>query len=104
RIGQEALANIIKHSGATHVDIELQFEQQQVCLQVKDNGTGFDLDKAVGPSEGHFGLLGMSERAKRLGGRFSLSSKPEEGTSVRVEIPLNPSLEFQSPSATDSVV
>ncbi len=104
RIGQEALANIIKHSGATHVGIELQFEQQQVCLQVKDNGTGFDLEKAVGPSEGHFGLLGMSERAKRLGGRFSLSSKPEEGTSVRVEIPFNPPLEVQSPSATDSVV
>ena len=70
RIGQEALANIIKHSGATHVNIELQFERQQVSLQVKDNGTGFDLEKAVGPSEGHFGLLGMSERAKRLGGRF----------------------------------
>ena len=104
RIGQEALANIIKHSGATHVDIELQFEQQQVCLQVKDNGTGFDLEKAAGPSEGHFGLLGMSERTKRLGGRFSLSSKPEAGTSVRVEIPLNPSLDVQSPSAANSVV
>ena len=104
RIGQEALANIAKHSGATSVNIELQFERQQVCLQVKDNGIGFDREKAVGPSEGHFGLLGMSERAKRLGGRFILSSKLEEGTLVRVEIPLNPSLEFQSPSATDDVV
>ncbi|MGA9451809.1 MAG: histidine kinase [Verrucomicrobiia bacterium] len=104
RIGQEALANIIKHSGATHVNIELQFERQGVSLQVKDNGTGFDLEKAGGPSEGHFGLLGMSERAKRLGGRFILSSKLEEGTSLRVEIPLNPSLASQSPSATDSVV
>jgi signal transduction histidine kinase len=104
RIGQEALANIIKHSGATNVNIELQFERQLVGLQVKDNGIGFDPEKAVGPSEGHFGLLGMSERAKRLGGRFNLSSKPEEGTSVRVEIPLNSSPEFQSPSATDSAI
>jgi signal transduction histidine kinase len=104
RIGQEALANSIKHSGATQVNIELQFERQQVSLQVSDNGTGFDLEKAVGPREGHFGLLGMSERARRLGGRFILSSKPGEGTSVRVEIPLNPSLEFQSPAATGSKV
>jgi len=104
RIGQEALANIIKHAGATDVNVELQFERQQVSLQVKDNGIGFDLEKAVGPGDGHFGLLGMSERAKRLGGRFILASKPQAGTSVRVEIPLNPSPEFQSPSATDGVV
>ena len=104
RIGQEALANIIKHSGATRVNIQLDFGRQQVSLQIKDDGAGFDPAKAGGPGEGHFGLLGMSERAKRLGGRFILSSEPEAGTSVRVEIPLNPSLEFQSPSAADSVV
>ena len=104
RIGQEALANIIKHSGATNVNIELRFERQQVSLQVKDDGVGFDREKVVGPSDGHFGLLGMSERARRLGGRFILSSQPTEGTLVRVEIPLNPPQGFYSPSATDSVV
>ncbi len=104
RIGQEALANITKHSGATSVTIELQFERQQVSLQVKDNGIGFDREKAAGPGEGHFGLLGMSERAKRLGGRFILSSKPGEGTLVRVEISLNPSLESQSTLAGDNGV
>jgi signal transduction histidine kinase len=98
RIGQEALSNIIKHSGATDVNIELHFESQQVSLQVKDNGSGFDREKVVGPNEGHFGLLGMSERARRLGGRFILSSKPQEGALVRVEIPLNPSWEFQTTS------
>jgi len=104
RIGQEALANIIRHSGATHVDIELQYGRQQVSLRVQDDGVGFDPEKAGGPGEGHFGLLGMSERAKRLGGRFILSSKPEAGTSVRVEIPLNSSLEIQSPSAAGSIM
>ena len=100
RIGQEALANIIKHSQATEVDMELQFEVQQVSLQVKDNGVGFDREKAVGPNEGHFGLLGMSERAKRLGGQFITSSKLGQGTLVRVEIPLNSQPEFQpSPTA-----
>ena len=102
RIGQEALANTIKHSGATNVNIELQFERRQVNLQVSDNGIGFDREKVVGPGEGHFGLLGMSERAKRLDGRFILSSKPEAGTLVRVEIPLNPAQEFQPPPSVDS--
>jgi signal transduction histidine kinase len=101
RIGQEALANIIKHSSATSATIKLRFERRQVSLQVKDNGIGFDHEKVVGPGEGHFGLLGMSERAKRLGGMFVLSSKHGEGTVVRVEIPLDPSLEFQSPSAAN---
>jgi signal transduction histidine kinase len=103
RIGQEALANIIKHSGASNANIELQFDRLQVGLQVADDGVGFDREKVVGPGDGHFGLLGMAERAKRLGGRFILSSKPEAGTLVRVEIPLHPAQEFQSPSATDEV-
>jgi signal transduction histidine kinase len=89
RIGQEALANIIKHSKATGVDMELQFEHEHVSLQVRDNGVGFDCEKAVGPNEGHFGLLGMSERAKRIGGQFTLSSQPGKGTLIRVDVALN---------------
>ena len=101
RIGQEALANIIKHSKATDVEIDLQFETRQVNLQVKDNGTGFDRQNALGPHEGHFGLLGMSERAKRLGGQFKIFSESGKGTLVRAEIPLNSSLEF--PVSSDAV-
>ena len=51
----------------------------------------------AGPNEGHFGLLGMSERANRLGGQLVLLSIPGEGTTVRVEIPLNHSLELPPP-------
>ncbi len=102
RIGQEALANIIKHSQATGVDMDLQFELRQVSLQVRDNGIGFDREKAVGPHEGHFGLLGMSERAKRMGGHFTISSKPGEGTLIRVEIPLNAPVESQITSNGDA--
>jgi signal transduction histidine kinase len=101
RIGQEALANIIKHAKATGVDMELQFEREQVSLQVKDNGVGFDCENAVGPNEGHFGLLGMSERAKRIGGQFTVSSEPGKGTLVRVEIPLNSDHEFQKAPRPD---
>jgi signal transduction histidine kinase len=102
RIVQEALANVIKHSQATFVDMDLQYAQQQVDLQIKDNGVGFDRERAVGPNEGHFGLLGMSERARRLGGQFTLSSKLGEGTLIRVEIPLNSSPGFQDLSNKDA--
>jgi signal transduction histidine kinase len=102
RIGQEALANIIKHSRATGVDMELQFAQQQVRLQVKDNGIGFDCEKAVGPNEGHFGLLGMSERARRLGGHFSVSSKSGDGTLICVEIPLSSAGKSEMPSKVNT--
>lgn len=98
RIGQEALANIIKHSQATDVNMELQFEGAQVNLQVRDNGIGFDCENVVGPHEGHFGLLGMSERVRRVGGQFKIVSQPGRGTSIRVEIPLNSVSEWPAQS------
>ena len=95
RIAQEALTNVIKHARATQVNITLEFEPQQVAMQVQDNGFGFNLATCAGPSNGHFGLLGMSERAKRIGGRFVPVSEPGKGTVVRVEIPIGPTEEFQ---------
>ena len=88
RIAQEALANIIKHSGATAATIALDYGPQQVVLEIKDNGRGFEPQKSPGPGEGHFGLLGMSERVKRLGGNLSVSSEPGRGTAIRVEVPV----------------
>jgi signal transduction histidine kinase len=88
RIAQEALLNVIKHSGATQAEIKLDYGPKSVVLQVKDNGKGFALDHCVGPREGHFGLLGISERAKRLHGEIAFSSMPETGTTVRVQIPI----------------
>ncbi len=57
-------------------------------LQIQDNGHGFEQDKSAGPSEGHFGLLGISERAKRLGGELAVSSEPGRGTTVRIQVPI----------------
>jgi signal transduction histidine kinase len=87
RIGQEAITNAIKHSEATTVKIGLQFNPHQVVLEIKDNGKGFALESCPGPDEGHFGLLGIRERAERMGGQAHISSMPGTGTSVRVEIP-----------------
>ena len=88
RVGQEAITNTVKHSGATHLLLELEFHSKNVILSVKDNGNGFAPGNCPGPAEGHFGLLGMSERTKRLGGKISVTSTPGAGTTIRVEIPI----------------
>jgi signal transduction histidine kinase len=88
RIGQEALTNIVKHSSATLAEIKLEFGAQTVVLEIKDNGKGFTPENCVGPNDGHFGLLGMKERARRFGGQLSLTSAPGNGTTIHVEIPI----------------
>jgi signal transduction histidine kinase len=88
RIGQEAMTNAVKHSGATQLLLGLEFHPEKVVLTIKDNGNGFNPDNCLGPNEGHFGLLGMSERAKRLGGNISVTSTLEVGTIISVDIPL----------------
>jgi signal transduction histidine kinase len=98
RINHEALTNVIKHSGATFVSVQLEFEAQRVILKIRDNGRGFVPQNAAGPNEGHFGLLGISERVKRLGGQFNLVSIPNEGTTVQIGIPLGADQEMSSPT------
>jgi signal transduction histidine kinase len=88
RIGQEAITNTVKHSGADWTKIKLEFGAQNVILEIKDNGNGFTPENCDGPNDGHFGLLGMSERAKRIGGQILITSTPGTGTTVRVELPI----------------
>ena len=90
RIGQEALTNVVKHSGATAATLRLEFTPRSVLLEVRDNGSGFVPDQISAQPGGHFGLIGMSERAKRLGGRLEVSGSPGEGTTVRIVVPLEP--------------
>jgi signal transduction histidine kinase len=101
RIMQEALTNTIKHSGATRADISLEFTPQYVTLQISDNGSGFAPADHPGPREGHFGLLGISERAQRLGGKASITGNPGSGTTVRAEIPTELSSEVQWAAAVE---
>jgi signal transduction histidine kinase len=88
RVAQEALTNIIKHSQATQATITLDYGPQHVILTIRDNGVGFVADQQAGAREGHFGLLGISERTTRLGGKASIRSEPREGTTVQVTIPI----------------
>ena len=88
RIAQEALTNVVKHAGATHVSIQLSFSPDLVSLEIKDNGSGLISGRISATGEGHYGMLGMMERAKRLGGRLDVSAPPGEGTTVRATISL----------------
>ncbi len=82
RATQEALANALKHSGATKIIVALSYEPSRIRLRICDNGIGFDY-QAVGQScGGHFGLLDMRERAEKIGAEFSLASSPGKGTEI----------------------
>jgi signal transduction histidine kinase len=88
RIVQEALANAARHAGACEVLVELRYQPASVSLCVRDTGVGFEPLQAAGADSGHFGLTGIKERIERIGGSFSLRSKPGEGTELRVEAPV----------------
>ncbi|KAM3096542.1 PAS domain S-box protein [Phormidesmis sp. 146-12] len=84
RIGQEALTNAIKHANADEIRVELRYDRDQVCLRVKDNGQGFGVGTV--PSFEGFGLLGMSERAERIGAQLTIRSQPGQGTEMIVTV------------------
>jgi signal transduction histidine kinase len=84
RIGQEAVANAIKHAHASQVQIELHYTTEKVVLKVSDDGRGFSPDQAN--SAGHFGMLDMRERAESLDSQLQIVSVPGRGTSITVEV------------------
>ena len=84
RIGQEALTNAMRHANADEIRVELVYDRHQVCLRVKDNGQGFGVG-SIPASEG-FGLLGMSERAERIGAQLTIRSQPGQGTEIIVTV------------------
>jgi signal transduction histidine kinase len=90
RICQEALSNVARHAQASHVLVELRAEGPLLCIDVEDDGVGFD-QAAVAHREGrpHWGLLGIQERASLLGGSARFDSTPGAGTRVEVRIPLS---------------
>jgi signal transduction histidine kinase len=89
RIAQEAVTNAVKHARASHVRIHLEMASRKLSLRVADDGRGFEQDEAFSEVGGHFGLLGMRERAERLGGQLQLHSEPGQGTEVAVTVPLS---------------
>jgi len=82
RIGQEALTNAVKYANASEIRIELVYEAAQCSLRIKDDGEGFGVGSL--PTVGGFGLLGMSERAERMGAQLKIQSQPGKGTEIVV--------------------
>ena len=87
RVAQEALTNVARHSGATHVEVSLASDNGDLVLSVRDNGVGFDPDRAAAGEQ--LGLAGMKERAYLAGGRLEIISKLGEGAEVYLRLPLN---------------
>jgi PAS domain S-box-containing protein len=83
RIGQEALHNILKHAKASEIKMELIYERSWFTLKITDNGQGFVVGNNAG---GRFGLLGMSERAERMGASFAIQSRLKRGTTITLSI------------------
>jgi PAS domain S-box-containing protein len=87
RILQEALTNVARHSGATEVNIIAKRTPQLITLQITDNGKGVSESEKENPLS--FGLLGMAERAKMIGGTLLLSGSKTAGTTVLLEVPVS---------------
>ncbi len=85
RLSQEALSNIARHSQASCVEVELQYENEQIRLTIADNGDGFNPEIAL--SAPSLGLLGMQERTQRLGGSLEIHSAPGCGTKLVALVP-----------------
>ena len=88
RIAQEALNNVVKHSKATHADLKIAFDASEINMEVIDNGIGFIVPKSpteLAPS-GHFGLLGVHERADLIGARLEIQSALGKGTKLKVRL------------------
>lgn len=88
-ITREAITNVWKHAGAGTVDVRSREENGVLVLEIADDGRGFDVEAETHGVPGHFGCMGIRERARRIGAEVSWKSEPGNGTVVTVRLPLN---------------
>ena len=93
RLAQEALTNISRHAKANTVRIQLELSGDELCLEVRDDGCGFEPDALLRTSDprDRLGLLGMQERVNLIGGRLTIHSSPGQGTVVSARLPVTDS-------------
>jgi len=88
RIAAEALRNAFKHAHAHRIEVEIRYDERQFRLRVRDNGKGIRTELSNdGEPPGHYGLRGMRERAKLLGGKLTVWSELDSGTEVELRLP-----------------
>ncbi|MBR0568753.1 HAMP domain-containing protein [Azoarcus sp. L1K30] len=94
RLLQESLTNVVRHAGASRVDVSLHCDARAIELRIADNGCG--LSRACTDSRPRYGLTGMHERTLELGGELCFEPAPSGGLSVRATLPLVPTMEITS--------
>ncbi len=82
----ESLTNITRHAQANNVWLTVEQTAEQMAIEVRDDGVGFDVETAV--RAGHYGLLGLRERARLVGGEFAINSEPDKGSHLTIRLPL----------------
>jgi signal transduction histidine kinase len=97
-IGREALVNSFRHSGASRIEVELEYAASQLRVLVRDDGCGIDLQVLQSGRDGHWGLSGMRERAERVGAKLRVLSQSGTGTEVELCVPGDIAFESRSPS------
>jgi signal transduction histidine kinase len=88
RIGQESVANVLRHADATSIIVHLQYEPNHLCLRVSDDGRGFDYNAAL-HRDGHWGLRNIRERAAEIGAECRITSRPGHGTVIQTLVPFD---------------
>ncbi|MDW8060910.1 MAG: ATP-binding protein [Thermomicrobium sp.] len=88
RVVQEALHNVQRHSHARHCWLTISAHPSEIVIEVTDDGQGFRPEAVVPTSSGGFGLQGMRERAELVGGQLDIQSRPGQGTTIRLRLPL----------------
>jgi len=89
RMAQEGLSNVSRHANASYASITIQFSPQTTTLFISDDGSGFTVPES--PAEfapsGHFGLLGLHERAELINAKLDIQSSPDQGTQLVINLP-----------------
>jgi signal transduction histidine kinase len=88
RICEEAVTNAVKHATPTQVEVHLEYAPSALRLRIRDDGSGFNPNGPDASKNGHFGLVGIRERANDMAGDISLKSQPGQGTEIAVNVPL----------------
>ena len=88
RIAGEAVRNAFHHAQATRIEVGIRYDQRQLRLCIRDDGTGIDPKVLeAGARAGHYGLPGLQERAKLVGGKLTVQSEPDSGTEIELTVP-----------------
>jgi PAS domain S-box-containing protein len=104
RIGREILRNAFRHSGARHIDAEILYDEQLLRLRIRDDGKGIEPQVLEdGGRAGHWGLIGIRERAKRLAAQLHFWSEAGAGTEVQLTVPASVAYEMSAANSNSII-